>query len=407
MGVKVLVISAAFPPMPTGDAAHALYLCQHLAQRGVNVQVLTTVGNNGGSRLPFRVFPIMRNWSWSQLPRLAMFVKRCAPDAVILVYVGWVYQEHPMMTFAPTVCKRLLRGVPFVTQFEWPRGALPHQMSRWSQAVRKRFVRWAGSENVDYYYGTLLRDSDRLIVLSDQHRATLAERFAGVNQKSVLIPPPPIMRMSSDNGLSRQRGREKLGVKPDEHLLVYYGYVYPGKGIDTLLRAFQLLSERRNGLRLVMAGGILESGSPERAAYAQEIRELPKRLGIEDKVFWTGELAPDTEDASVYLHAADVCVLPFDAGVFLNNSSFAAAAAHGLPIVTTRGDVLEPQFVDGENVLLCPPQNPEAMAEAVAAVVERPDLRRQIQAGASQLAQEWFSWDSAIERTLAALRANP
>jgi glycosyltransferase involved in cell wall biosynthesis len=78
-----------------------------------------------------------------------------------------------------------------------------------------------------------------------------------------------------------------------------------------------------------------------------------------------------------------------------------------LPIVTTRGDVLEPQFVDGENVLLCPPQNPEAMAEAVAVVVERPDLRRQIQAGASQLAQEWFSWDSAIERTLAALRANP
>ena len=44
---------------------------------------------------------------------------------------------------------------------------------------------------------------------------------------------------------------------------------------------------------------------------------------------------------TLYLCAADICVLPFNVGVRLNNSSFAAAAAHGLPIVTTRGEMLE------------------------------------------------------------------
>jgi hypothetical protein len=34
----------------------------------------------------------------------------------------------------------------------------------------------------------------------------------------------------------------------------------------------------------------------------------------------------------VFLHAADACVLPFDNGVRMKNSSFSAAAGHGLVV---------------------------------------------------------------------------
>jgi hypothetical protein len=40
--MKVLIISAAFPPMQAGEADHALHLCQHLAARGLDTHVLTT-----------------------------------------------------------------------------------------------------------------------------------------------------------------------------------------------------------------------------------------------------------------------------------------------------------------------------------------------------------------------------
>ena len=84
--MRVLVISAAFPPMRAGEADHAFHLCRSLADRGLDIHVLTTKKNVVTGSFPFRVYPLMRNWSWSDLPRLARFVRRLAPEAVLLMY---------------------------------------------------------------------------------------------------------------------------------------------------------------------------------------------------------------------------------------------------------------------------------------------------------------------------------
>jgi glycosyltransferase involved in cell wall biosynthesis len=96
-----------------------------------------------------------------------------------------------------------------------------------------------------------------------------------------------------------------------------------------------------------------------------------------------------------------------DVGVQLNNSSVAAAAAHGLPIVATRGSRLEAAFVDRENILLCPPKDPERMSAAIEALVDDPALRERLSAGSRRLAEEWFSWPRAIDRILKAAAGNP
>jgi len=87
----------------------------------------------------------------------------------------------------------------------------------------------------------------------------------------------------------------------------------------------------------------------------------------------------------------------------MNNSTFAAAAAHGLPIISTRGKTLERFFLHEKNVFLCAPRDPEALAAAIQTVMDRPELRTRLASGALKLADEWFSWDTAAERTLAAL----
>jgi glycosyltransferase involved in cell wall biosynthesis len=89
-------------------------------------------------------------------------------------------------------------------------------------------------------------------------------------------------------------------------------------------------------------------------------------------------------------------------GVFLNNSSFAASAAHGLPIVTTRGEVVEPPFIDRHNVLLCPPNDASSLASALRLVIDDQALRHRLQMGSLKLAEEWFSWQRATDRTLQA-----
>ena len=405
--MKVLVITSAFPPMRAGEADQALHLARHLADRGVDVHVLTTRGHLALPGYPFEVHPIMRDWSWWDLGRLAWFLRRCNPDAVLLMYIGWIYHRHPMITFAPTVSKLLRPRAVFVTQFANTSGALRKQRSLPTRLIRRGLKQLTRKSGVSDEYGTLLRDSDRVIVLSDHHRAELAELSPGLSGKTVLVPPPPIMVMAPPDEEARRETRKALGVGPAGFLVAYLGYIYEGKGIETLLKAFQIVSRRHGDVRLILVGGTLARADPDRPSYSEDLLKLADQLGIADRIRWTGEYRWDSDDGSRYLRAADAFVLSMDVGVQLNNSSFAAAAAHGLPIVATRGSKLEAPFVDGENVLLCPPKDPELMAAAIEALRADPALRERLSAGVRRFAEEWFSWPRAIDRIMVAATGSP
>jgi glycosyltransferase involved in cell wall biosynthesis len=294
--------------------------------------------------------------------------------------------------------------------------------------VRKGVKLWADQKDIDLYFGSLFRDSDRMIFLSERHLAEAAEKFSNVKGKSVVIPPPPLMRISpEENGATRKRARESLGLKPDDFLIAYFGYVDESKGVETLFKALQLIANHRKSAQLMMLGGglgpsndapsqhsktrvpferamealnDLRQRSERVAGYERAIYAFPNELGIADKVTWKGGYESDSDEASVYLRAGDICVLPYDDGVTLNRSSFAAAAVHGLPIVTTRGPLLESAFVHQKNVILCPPKNPEALAVAIETLMADPALRGRLSSGARDLARKWFSWESAIKQTI-------
>jgi glycosyltransferase involved in cell wall biosynthesis len=400
--MKVLVISAAFPPMRMGEATNASHLCQRLADRGLDVHVLTSTAHPIVPDPRVTVHSVMRSWSWAEVPRLARFLKECSPDVVYLMYLGWMYNYQFMSTFIPTIAKRVLPDARVVTRFENVSGAGPQTNSRVSRLIRKVVASCDRQQRVDYQFGTLLRDSDHIVLLSARHEADLERRLPGVGRKCVLIPPPANMRMSDEaGGRTRRRGREMLRVDPDVFVLSYIGFVYPGKGIETLLRSFRQVSLRQERVRLVVIGGGLAREFPDQPNYLDDMHGLARELGIDDKVTWTGDYSWDSEDASAYLRASDAAVLPFDTGVKLNNSSFSSVAGHGLPIITTRDNDLEPQFVHQQNVFLCPPRSPEDMAAAIETVMGDEPLRRRLREGALELAHEWYAWGTALDKTQA------
>src|SRR5262249_33908543 len=329
------------------------------------------------------------------------FLKQSSPDVVFLFYIGWIYNYHPMVTFVPTVCRRVLPRCRVVTIFAYPMGSRNERFSIATRAIRKAVQWWATPEGADYAYGTVLRDSEFLIVMSDRHRQMLFERNSAAEKKSVIIPPPPILTMTSaQDEATREQTRAKLGLTSSHFVLVYFGLIYPPKGVETLLKAFHLVSKDRRWLRLILVGGVVAHEYPDRPRFAEEMRELPKQLGFDEKVIWTGEFATDSDEASRYLYASDACVFSHDFGLYLNNSSFAAAAAHGLPIVATQGSFVEEPFVDGQNLVFCQPKSPESMAAAIRRVVDDQELRRCIAKGALKLAAEWYSWEKATDRTI-------
>jgi glycosyltransferase involved in cell wall biosynthesis len=91
-------------------------------------------------------------------------------------------------------------------------------------------------------------------------------------------------------------------------------------------------------------------------------------------------------------------VLPFERGLHLNNSSFLAAAAHGKAVVSTTGPLPDPELADGEAVLLVPPNDAPALAEAMRRLRTDAGLRARISQSARVLAEETFGWDAVLPK---------
>ena len=401
---KVLVISGVFPPTKVAEGDHVLHICRKLAERDFVVEVLTRQGSAEGVGQSIRVHPAMSKWDWSELPRLVRVAKQCAPDIVFLWFVGHTYDFHPMVSFVPTILKRVLPDVTVVTQITYPIGSRPWQHSVVTRVIRKAVKTVVGSADVDYEYGTLLRDSDRIIVMATSHLKVFAHILPQVTAKSVLIPPPPLLLMSPAAAEVRARGRQALGVADGDFVFAYFGRLRRGKGLETLLEAFRSVHARHSNAKLAIIGGADENWFRDDWR-VEHLHELARAWGIEKAIIWTGEYPWDSDLGSTYLRAVDAAVLPFDAGVDLNNSSFAAVAAHSLPTITTRGEALEEAFLDGDNVVLCPPLDPAATAAAMERVLGDAELRQRLRSGIEALARDWFSWDVSVDRTIAAFNA--
>lgn len=241
--MKVLVISAAYPPMHAGEATNTYHLCRQLVARGLEVHVLTSCGNLGTADPQIHVHAVMQSWGWADFLRVRSFLKNCAPDAVFLMYIGLMYKFHPMVTFLPTLSKKLFPKMPFVTRYESAFvGADPSKMGALSRAVRKLIVRWAGTSDVAYSSGTLLRDSDTVIALCERHRAMLVKEWESVGDKIALIPPPPnLFIASNDSGAARERGRKRLGVTSGEFVVTFLDTSIRSKGLKHYSKRSQSL----------------------------------------------------------------------------------------------------------------------------------------------------------------------
>jgi glycosyltransferase involved in cell wall biosynthesis len=399
--MRIALISGTLPPAWSPEGDHALHLCAHLAAKGCEISVLTTQGNRP-PQLPagVEVDDSMQQWAWAELPRLVGFLRQAKPDVVFLHYIGTLFDNHAMITFAPTITRFILGRVPFVTQITNAIGAKP------ARSYKSRLIGNCAailSGGADDEFGSLLNRSHQVIVFSEHHLRKLEKRQSGLSKRAVLIPPPPILNMSPNDGAVRCRMRQRLGVADNEWLIGNFGYGYEGKGLETLIGAFAIVAKRRQDCKLVLIGRITEDVVDGGGTFKERILRLIAESGCKDRILLTGGYDADSDEGSAYLRAIDICVLPLDVGIQLNNSSLAAALAHGLPIVATRQPCLERPFIDEQNVLLSPPKDCAALAANIERTLDDQKLRDTLTSGAVALSQAWFSWENVIEKTMSAI----
>jgi glycosyltransferase involved in cell wall biosynthesis len=150
-----------------------------------------------------------------------------------------------------------------------------------------------------------------------------------------------------------------------------------GKGHKELFTAMARIRERHPVHALIVGGG-------RRAA---EMQQLAESLGLADAVHFLGP----RRDVPDLLNAMDVFVLPsYSEGVSL---ALLEAMAAGLPVIATAVGGLPEVVTDGDNGLLIPPRDPDALAGALERLLADPAWARQLGAKARAHVREHFSLD--------------
>ena len=179
--------------------------------------------------------------------------------------------------------------------------------------------------------------------------------------------------------------RGDLGTPEDAPLVLGIGRLHRNKGFDVLLRALAL--EPRAHLWLAGAG-------PQRAA----LERLSEQLGLSERVRFLGWRV----DRGALFAAADLCVFPSRYEPFGTVSL--EAWAYRVPLVAADADGPAGLVHPEEDAILVPREDPEALARAIARVIDQPELAgRQVEAGARHHAAE-FTEAACVERYLRLFR---
>jgi glycogen(starch) synthase len=167
----------------------------------------------------------------------------------------------------------------------------------------------------------------------------------------------------------------------DPPLLLCLGRVISDKGFDLAIKAFASLENRFPGMRLIVAG----DGDAR-----PELEKLAENLGIKGKVKFCGWIAP--EDVPALINKVALVIVPSRWREPFGLVALQAAQMER-PVVAAEVGGLPEIVVHRETGLLFERENPGALAEQIALLLEQQDLCTGMGKAARKRVREMFSVD--------------
>jgi glycosyltransferase involved in cell wall biosynthesis len=218
---------------------------------------------------------------------------------------------------------------------------------------------------------TALACARHVITTSPSTAHLLVADYAVAPQRLSIVPP----------------GTDRIATKPRAPGpvvdLLAVGSVVPRKGYDILVAALGKIPDL--AWRLVIAGDRERSSET-----AQRLDAETARLGLAGRVTFAGAVAP--QRLMQLYAAADLFVLPSRFEGY--GMAYAEAIAHGVPVVGTRAGAIPDTVPAGAGVLV-PPDDVDALATILRALIENSPQRERLAAGARAAATTFPSWQES------------
>jgi glycosyltransferase involved in cell wall biosynthesis len=102
--------------------------------------------------------------------------------------------------------------------------------------------------------------------------------------------------------IPKEEARRRLGIDADEKLMLFFGFIRKYKGLDILLDAMKILTDKESDIKLLIAGEFYEDRKP--------FDDQVERLGIAGRLILHTDFIAD-EDVRNYFCAADMIIQPY------------------------------------------------------------------------------------------------
>ncbi len=176
--------------------------------------------------------------------------------------------------------------------------------------------------------------------------------------------------------------RNEYGIREDEILILFVGYLDDFKGIYETIDAFLDLCKNNYNIKLIMVG----EGPKE-----EELKQRISKSDLEDVVIFTGDISPDI--INKYYQSADIFVLPSHVkGVPV---VVIEAMACGVPVVVSNTEIIN----DGINGFLVP-NNKYVLSRKLEILIKDKDLRDKFSTESLKTIDEKFNIDKKVEKLI-------
>lgn len=233
----------------------------------------------------------------------------------------------------------------------------------------------------------ILASCDNYIANSTEMAEGL-EKEGGVSRDKINVLPHGIdtrNRFYPVDNEHKQELREKFGLAKDAFVVLFCARVVPNKGIDTMLKAWEIVhSKNKNAFLLVVGGGFND--------LLEKIKSTGERL--DNSILSLGEVPK----ADNYYRLSDMYLFPsWFEGL---PTSLMEAMASGLPAAASKIGGVEDLIFNNETGILVDSQDYEGFAEAILRLGRDVSLREELGNNARKFAVNNLDCHKLLPRLL-------
>jgi len=182
---------------------------------------------------------------------------------------------------------------------------------------------------------------------------------------------------------------ERFGVPSNQIIFLFQGIIFPYKGVDLLLNAWQLVEQGTTDACLIIAG----TGTPE---LLDQLRAQVQQLGLQ-RVHLHFRFISTDELVALY-RASDVVVYPYRA--VTTSGALATGLALGKAMVASNLSVFRELLTDEVSALLIDPQDTNQFAAALLRLAAEPHLRAAFSERIKGMQYGDRTWQSIAVKTI-------